>query len=74
MVVIKEGVQMCGTYLNNKNAGKLEICVGWAKTKTKTIREDFLKEVGGVRASLGQWEAGAWEGESFSKALGIDLL
>lgn len=62
MVVIKEGVQMCGTYLNNKNSGKVEICVGWAKPKT--IREDFLKEVGGARASRGQWEARAWAGRA----------
>ena len=41
---------MCGTYLNNKNSGKLEVSVAEQKKKKKikTIREDFIKEVCGV--------------------------
>ena len=47
-MIIKKGVQMCGTYLNNKNSRKLEISVAEPKKKKKAIREDFVKEVGGV--------------------------
>ena len=45
---------MCGTYLNNKNSGKLEVSVAEQKKKKKikTIREDFIKEVCGVWGSL----------------------
>ena len=34
-VIIKKGVQMCGTYLNNKNSRKLEISVAEPKKKKK---------------------------------------
>ena len=49
-VIIKKGVQMCGTYLNNKNSRKLEISV--AEGVGGAIREDFIKEASGVWGSL----------------------
>lgn len=45
-MIIKKGVQMCGTYLNNKNSRKLEISV--AEGGGGAIREDFIKEASGV--------------------------
>ena len=47
---------MCGTYLNNKNSGKLEISVAEQKKKKQPIREDFIKEVCGVWGGL--WTMG----------------
>lgn len=46
-MIIKKGVQMCGTYLNNKNSRKLEISVA-ERGGGEAIREDFIKEASGV--------------------------